>query len=351
MKIIYCISSCHKTGGMERVLAIKANYLADKLGYEVHIVTTETNESGTTFMKFSDSVKIHCLDVNFLDTEQLSLFNRFYQRRLKNKEALSKMQELVNKLAPDIIISMFSHDVYYIYKLKDKSKKIIEFHFSRMMAKMQIKLASGNSLKKIWYYLSDYFKNNLINKYDRFIVLTQEDKKLWEDITQAQVIPNMLIKDNNQQSLLNKKTILSVGRLEEQKNYSDLIKAWSLIANKYPEWNIEIVGDGEQRPKLTDLVSELKLTESVCLSSFTNDVESKYLNSSIFVLCSLYEGFGMVILEAMSYGVPCISYDTQCGPSSIIQNGEDGLIVPLGNIKALSESMESLIRKIGRAHV
>ena len=153
----------------------------------------------------------------------------------------------------------------------------------------------------------------------------------------------MLIKDNNQQSLLNKKTILSVGRLEEQKNYSDLIKAWSLIANKYPEWNIEIVGDGEQRPKLTDLVSELKLTESVCLSSFTNDVESKYLNSSIFVLCSLYEGFGMVILEAMSYGVPCISYDTQCGPSSIIQNGEDGLIVPLGNIKALSESMESLI--------
>ena len=343
MKIIYCISSCHKPGGMERILAVKANYLADKLDYEVHIVTTETNNKGVNFLDFSKSIKFHCLDINFIETECYSFFKRFYQRKQKNREAYRKMQELVNIINPDIIVSMFSHDAYYIHKLKHRSKKIIEFHFSRIMTQKQIELAEGQHFKKAWLYLSDYFKNRLIKKYDKFIVLTEQDKVLWSDVIDSDVIPNMLISNNDKRASLKDKTVLSVGRLAKEKNYSDLIKAWSLFGKKYPEWKLEIVGDGDQKTELENLVSELNIQDSVELSSFTNDVEKKYLNSSIFALCSLYEGFGMVLIEAMSYGVPCVSYDTKCGPSSIIKNQEDGLIVPLNNISALAEGIESLI--------
>ena len=141
---------------------------------------------------------------------------------------------------------------------------------------------------------------------------------------------------------------MAAGRYAPQKGFDKLINAWSIVVQNHPDWKLYIYGDGELRDELQQLINRLQLQNSCFLEHTTSDIAAKYAESSIFVLSSVYEGFGMVITEAMSCGLPVVSFACPCGPKDIIQNDINGLLVEPDNIDQLAEKISILI-EIGRA--
>ena len=139
------------------------------------------------------------------------------------------------------------------------------------------------------------------------------------------------------------KRIICVGRLLPQKGFDYLMEAWNLIAKKYDSWEIAIFGDGDLKTTLNNKITEYNLSDSMKIHNPTDKIFDEYNNSSIYVLSSRFEGFPLVLLEAMSFGLPCVAFDCPHGPSDIITHGEDGLIVPLGDIRKLAEAIEWMI--------
>ena len=126
---------------------------------------------------------------------------------------------------------------------------------------------------------------------------------------------------------MNTKIVLNVGRLTADKRQDELLRIWSQIKEKNG-WELWIVGDGEEKDNLNELIKALSIEDSVKLIPASKEIEKIYKQASIFALTSKCEGFGMVLIEAMAFGVPCIAYDCPSGPRDIIINGDNGLLIP-----------------------
>ena len=176
----------------------------------------------------------------------------------------------------------------------------------------------------------------------RFIVLSHEDAREWTELDNVEVIYNPLPFFPAQVSDGNRKQVIAAGRYVPQKGFDRLIPAWQLVARKHPDWVLRIYGDG-MRAELQQLIDSLGITSSCILEPTVPNIVEKYCESSVFVLSSRFEGFGMVIIEAMACGVPPVSFTCPCGPRDIIDDGKDGLLVEDGNIEELAEKICYLI--------
>ncbi len=184
--------------------------------------------------------------------------------------------------------------------------------------------------------------HNKIKHLKRFIVLSSEDKENWSGLKNIIVINNPISFQTEKIAKLDNKKVIAVGRYTYQKGFDILIQAWKLVVNRHPYWSLNIYGSGNSQPYML-LCKELGLTESCHLKKETNDIINKYLESSIFVLSSRFEGFPMVLPEAMSVGLPCVAFTCPCGTKDIINDGEDGLWVDNGNVKMLADKICYLI--------
>ena len=186
-----------------------------------------------------------------------------------------------------------------------------------------------------------------MNKADALVSLTSADKTNWEKHVNIPifVIPNLVTVYPNDISCYSERSnrIICVGRLTRQKGFDYLIKAWALIANKYPGWKIDIFGSGDLEDFLIQMIDNYNLKESITINKPTSNIFEEYDRSSIYILSSRYEGFCLVLLEAMSFGIPCISFNCPHGLSDMITNGEEGILVPVGDINKLAESIEWMI--------
>lgn len=194
-------------------------------------------------------------------------------------------------------------------------------------------------LKSYYMYLKEIF---LVNKYDEFIVLTEEDKKQWKN-KKVKVIPNFISSFPKEISSCENKKIISVGRLEYQKGYDILIDVWKKIEEKYPDWILEVYGNGPEKEKLQRKINSLGLEKSFLLKGVTKNIKEKYLASSIYVMSSRYEGMPMVLLEAMAHGLPVVSFECPCGPKDLIIDNEAGFLVEFGDKEKMQEKIEELI--------
>ena len=140
------------------------------------------------------------------------------------------------------------------------------------------------------------------------------------------------------------KKIISVGRYDEQKGYDMLIDAWEIVHQTYPDWNLYIYGNGALQKNFENRIKQKQLGQSLFLCAPVKDIEQKYLESSMYVMSSRFEGFGMVLIEAMACGLPCVSFDCPHGPSDIIEDEVDGLLVENGNVQLLSQKIGRLIQ-------
>lgn len=339
MKIIYCIGNIHNSGGIERIISTKANYLVNK-GYEIHIVVIYPAPK-TPFFNFDSRIKFHYLNLDF--EKEKGLKKKFHFRRNK-KVFLQTISVLFHKIKPDIAISTFCKYSKYIYELNDGSKKIIERHFAKYKRAQYYSKLDKYYLGRIITYLYRLNDYNICNHFDRFIVLTHEDQKSWgQNLLNIEVIENPITIIPQHSACLENKKVISLGRLNQQKQFQHLIKIWKIISQKYPDWKLSIYGNGEQEKKLKKLISKLNLNSSIEINSPTSDVSSVLLESSIYAMTSKYEGFCLTLTEAMAHGVPPVSYDCKSSPAEIIKNGEDGLLVPLNNKKIFIQKLSFLI--------
>ena len=182
-----------------------------------------------------------------------------------------------------------------------------------------------------------------LRKMKYFIVLSHEDAAEWTELNNVTVIYNPLSFFPEQQSDGMQKQVIAVGRYVPQKGFDRLISAWSIVSKRHPDWTLSIYGDG-MRQQLQQQIDELGISSTCQLRHSVQNIVEKYCESSIFVLSSRYEGFGMVIIEAMACGIPPVSFTCPCGPRDIIDDGKDGILVENGNVEELAKKISFLIK-------
>lgn len=338
-KIAYCTPSLYIAGGVERVLTTKANYFADVLGYEIYIILTD-GKGKEPYYKLSPKIKVIHLDVNFEELWHLSFLRKIPVYLKKQRVFKRELAEVLMDIKPDITVSLLRREINFITSIKDGSKKVGEIHVNRLNYR-NFEANETNIIKELF---SKWWMNNLISKLkrlDKFITLSHEDKENWKELNHVEVIPNPLSFIPKKESTGDSHKIIAVGRYVYQKGFDLLIEAWKHVIQKHPTWELHIYGNGE-KTKYEELVRKDEI-KNCFLENAVNNIEDKYAESSIFVLSSRYEGFGMVLAEAMSCGLPCVSFACPCGPKDIINDGNDGLLVENGNVEELANKICYLI--------
>ncbi len=329
-------------GGVERVLTLKANYFAEHFGYDITIILTEGKDK-PLFYPLSDSVKVINLDINFEELWHCSFIKKVFIYLKKQRQYKKLLTSELMQLRPDITISLLRREINFLNGIMDGSKKIGELHINRANYR-SFDDREANILKRLF---AKSWSRNLLNhlkKLDRLVVLTEKDKETWVELDNVTVIPDPLPFTPFSTTQLNEKRVVAVARYSYEKGIDLLLKAWSEFEKLNKEWRLDVYGDGD-RGEYEQIINELHIDRSrCCLHGRTDNVEDVYCKSSIFVLTSRFEGFGMVIVEAMACGLPVISFDCPWGPQSIIHNNEDGLLVPNGNIDMLTKSIIQLIK-------
>ena len=341
MKIVYCIQGTHNSGGMERVLSRKVNYLA-QAGHEVSIITF--NQQGRKpFFELHPSVVCYDLAIPYEQYQKGGILNRLalYVRlpqlhRLHRK----RLEQLLLKLKADIVVSMFNEEASFLPSIQDGSHKILEFHFSKHNGLKDLR-------RGIWRLIDELRAKKderIVRPFDRFVVLTEEDATLWGALPNLRVIPNPLPFYSDSPSDCSAHQLLAMGRYDEQKHFDLLIDLWAQLAPDYPDWRLVIAGDGKLRPEHTAQVERLGL-KSVELMRPTHQVQELYRASSIYTMTSRYEGLPMVLIEAQQMGLPIVSFACPCGPRDVITDGVDGYLLEVGDhagfIQALRRLMDS----------
>lgn len=322
---------------MERVVSNKANYLA-KQGYEIVIITTDQKQRKNYF-ELDPNIRCIDLEINYEENNERGLLFKLRNYPYKLSQHRSRLEECLLRLRPDLTISLFDHDVGFLWKITDGSYKLLEIHFSRFK-----RIQFGK--KGIWGLINKYRSKldlKYVKKYKRFIVLTEEDKGYWGSLKNCVVIPNANSFQPIESSNLNQKTIVAVGRYDHQKQFEHLLEAWGKLFREFPDWNLKIYGKGKLNSYLNQCIDQWGL-QRVTLYPPVFTIEQVYLNSAIVAMTSRYEGLPMALLEAQACGVPMVAYACKCGPKDIIKSGRNGFLVAEGDVQAFSVSLAQLMQ-------
>lgn len=336
MKILYCTHSTYNPGGMERVLLNKVTYLSQLPGWEVSVVTTDQHQR-PPFYPFPEKVRMTDLGINYSDDNDKGAWKKIFGYLRKRKEHKRKLTALLEKERPNIVVSLYPSESSFIPDIKDGSKKVLELHYCKFF-----RLQYGRKGLLGWIdKLRTRQDEQIVRRFDKFVVLTHEDSGYWGYLPNIEVIPNAAMHVSESYSDVTNKRVIAVGRLDYQKGFDRLIEAWELIqrTGKFADWRLDIFGQGEWREMLQQMIDEKGLQDTVQIHRPTKQIGEEYVKSSLLVMSSHYEGFPMVMIEAMACGLPVVSFDYKCGPKDIIQHGINGLLVPDGNVKALAHAM------------
>ena len=331
MKILYLTDQTYLHGGIEKVLSQKANYFADIFGDEVTIVTYNQMDNNPCYV-FSDKIKFIDLGVNYEVGKSY-----FHPRHLqKIPYHLSSLNKILLKIQPDIVISSsFGPDFYFLPYLQRQIPKIKEFHTTRYFSS-QVTNFKANIFQRITHHIEKSFTK---------LVILNEDELPYYHSDNMTVIPNPAEIDCTI-CTLHQKRIISAGRISYQKNFEDLIEIGKQVLQCFPDWQIHIYGDdylGRQEI-LQQNINNLNLQNNIFFKGTTSDLKNTFLDYSIYVMTSNHETFPMVLLEALSVGLPVISYDCPTGPSRILADNEDSFLVPYKNLDIFVQKLKELMQ-------
>ena len=240
-----------------------------------------------------------------------------------------RLSRVVEMLDPDVCVSLCGPEVRILPAVAGGRPCVAEYHFSH--DKFYRKY--GGIFMYPYAWLRTHMLERAVSEYDCMVTLTEHDLPIWKrHCRRVERIFNPVTTPPGQVSRLAEKRMIAVGRLEDQKNFKDLVSAWSIVAERCPDWRLEIFGEGKLEHALRSQIARLGLTGSVILRGVVKDIASEYSNSSALLMTSLHEGFPLALVEASSFGLPLISYDCPTGPSEIIVDAGDGGGV--GNVPA-----------------
>ena len=342
MKLIYCIHSVYNPGGMERVLLNKVSFLVEKLGWDILIVTTDQHNR-PPFYPFPSQVRMVDLGINYSEDNKLGTIAKvrgYLRRRKMHKKALT---ELLMREKADIVISLYPSESSFLCDIRDGSKKVLELHFCKFF---RLQYGRKGLMGLIDRYRT-WLDERIVRRFDRFVVLTEEDKGYWGNLPNLEVIPNAALFIAPRLSAQTEKRVIAVGRLDYQKGFDRLIQAWRLVQQNpvCQDWRLDIFGQGEWQEMLEAMIHEYGLTHSAHINIPSKRIGEEYAASSLLVMSSHSEGFPRVMIEAMACGLPVVAFDFKCGPKDIILEGQNGIIVPEGDIPQLAQAITQLIEQ------
>lgn len=342
MKIVYAINSIRGLGGIQKVTLLKANTLAEIPQNKVYIIVTDNWMNHPLIHDLSLKITFINLQINYYKNDYKSKLHQIISN-FKIINHYFKLQKAISQIEPDIIISVGQSEKYIIPLLHTNAIKIREIHFNSNYRNFTYKS------KKLATFLN-YLDYKVMSKgYNKIVLLTKEDKDTFFQNNNKFIYihnpvtfkPLNIINCN-----FNSNYVIGVGRLNTQKDFISLIKAWNLVQRECSNWKLKIVGEGPERNNLEEEIKRLNLGNSVILTGYSNNVKKEMSESSIFVLTSLYEGFGLVLLEAMACGLPPVAFACQFGPKDIITDEKNGLLIYNRDIKSLSEKLIYLIQHL-----
>jgi glycosyltransferase involved in cell wall biosynthesis len=344
MKLLYCIPALHNTGGMERVMSIKANFLADLTDYEIYIVTTDHRLNQELSYPLNPRIKVIHLDLDFEAHFKSTLISKTISHHRKLWSYKKQLKAIIDENQIDICISLCGKEIDFFGNLNVNCIRVGEIHFSINNRSQFLSARKRGLLWKALGALRTYQLIQSAKKLDTFVVLTKEDEKQWLMYSKNVLrIPNPAVFNPLSTSKLNNKNVIAVGRLSPQKGYDMLIDAWSKVCQIYPDWKLEIYGDGELKDVLSKKISDSWMDNCVKLCGVVSDIQDKYLESSIFVLSSLYEGLPMAMIEAMTCGLPIVAFDCEYGPRELVTNEYNGFLVEPQDVNSLADKIIQLI--------
>ena len=340
MKIIYCHADVYNPGGMERVLLNKLRWLAARGGYELMLVTTDQN-GRSPFYAFPPEVRMVDLGINYKadnGRNPVAKILSYFRKRRLHKKALTALLMLEKA---DIVVSLYPSESSFIPSIKDGSKKVLELHFNKFF---RLQYHRSGLLG-----LADRFRTRqderIVRRFHKFVVLTKEDAGYWGALPNLEVIPNAaLVPPVQASSVAENRRVIAVGRLDYQKGFDRLLEAWALLPAALREtWRLDIFGQGEWEEMLKEKTRMLGIEASAHINKPTNSIFEEYAASSFLAMSSHYEGFPMVMIEAMACGLPVACFDFLCGPKDIITPGENGLLAKEGDIPGLAAALQKLM--------
>lgn len=340
-KIVYIVGDLSYPNGMSRVLSQKVNYLAEHTDYEMYVVLTE-NASMPHYFGLSPKVRFVNFDINFEVIQTMPLYRKVWNYYWKTRQYRRELSNYLIKVHPTITVSVLRREINFINDIHDGSKKIGEIHFNKLNYRVFEKRYLPSFIN---HYITKKWKSKLddqVRRLDHFVVLTHGDVKNWKGISNLSVIPNPIVGFPTIISNCSRKHAIAVGRYSREKGYDMLIRAWKFVNQKHPDWILDIYGAGNSHA-YQNLANKEGLASVVYCHQADSDIFSRYAESSIFVLSSRYEGFGLVIVEAMATGLPVVSFRCPSGPEDIVSDGVDGILVENGNVKTLVDSINYLI--------
>lgn len=345
MKILIMHRSYALIGGAERVITDKANYLANA-GHQLLLVSYEQGQHPLPY-ELHPSVGYKDLDCRFFTLSKYSLplhIYHFLRLRSKFRKAL---RSTVEDFKPDVVVlaSDWQTLMGAVVQSVNPIPVIAEFHntYAYIMRKVG---SSENWLRKM--VTKFYYRQTISNlrKCSKLVVLTEIDAQNWRrhfdnvcvipnPVTQYPEVIDDIPKDNGR--------IIFVGRFNHEKRIDRLITAFSMFADRYPDWHVDIFGDGNEKENLLHQIDECGLVNRVVIHEPTKAIYDEYKRSEMLVLCSEHEASPLVLVEAMACGVPCVSLDCPTGPRAIIKDGETGLLAKDGDVNDLASKIEWLI--------
>lgn len=326
MRLLYITPFIEGAGGVQRVLSIKANYFIEKFDYEVHILATNGSIDQQHY--------------------QFNASTRFYSEIASGRGLVylynyaSILKKYSTKIKPDIIVVCDNGYKGYLvpFLISKKHKVIFECHGTTFHQEDK------------YYPFVSYFLCRLKStffaicaaRFSKNVILLDNFKNEFRTKNLI-VIPNPIWFTAKKAPNYSAKKVIAIGRHSYEKGFDRMLSIWQKVVEKHPDWLLEIYGEADPEIDLKLLVNSLGITENVKFLDPVNNIEDKYLEASFLILTSRFEGFGMVLIEAMTSGLPCISFDCNRGPRDIITNNYDGFLIENGNQDLFVTAINSLI--------
>lgn len=341
MKILYCIPSLCNSGGMERIIIEKANYLAELQGYQISILTTE-QMGRKNFYPINSAVDVIHLDLDFNADFSLPLFKKYIQTKKKLKQYRKLLIKSLEKKNIDICISTGGKELEFFSSLPITSKKVLEMHFSKNFREQFLLARKNTLLNRLIGKLRTLQLTNQTKKLDAVVVLTKEDEKSWKSNNNLFQIYNFSSFKTDAYPDYNKRRAIAVGKLDAQKGFDMLIDAWASKKEKLKDWTLDIFGQGEWEYMLNDKIKQYGLTNNIFLKGVSKNIDKEFLKSSLFLFSSRYEGFSLVFIEAMNCALPIVSFACPQGPAELIVDSDIGLLIPENDIQKFAQGIITL---------
>lgn len=335
MRLIFLIDCIARWGGTERILVDKMNHFA-QMGHDVFLITINQGRHPYVFEMDKSIVKLD-LNIQMHFIYKYHGFRKFVEFMFREYRLYKRLYKQIKKIAPDIITCTIPSDFYTIlYLYSNLPVIIVESHMSTLDS---FNYHIPNILKPLILFRD----KKALRKANCIVSLTDGDAKEWRKYNDnVAVIPNVVHLNNSSlYSEHSKKKVIFVGRLAKQKGLNLLLDIWEIVHQRHNDWILDIYGEGDMEEWLKEQINNNNI--NIVLHKPTLDIHECYKNSSMLVLTSNYEPFGLVIPEAMSCGLPVVSFDCPYGPRDIITDGEDGYLVQPGDCETFTDKICYLI--------